>query len=97
MRVSQSEKGGAPRFRAGVTNGRDTRLTWVLYAECQNAHASQRSSRAPPCLTELSCASAPLMLGTMVTRPSGASAAMAVCVHPDHEVPKDPTEPSAHS
>ena len=37
------------------------------------------------------------MLGTMVASPSGESAAMAVCVQPDHEVPKAPTVLSHHS
>ena len=80
-----------------MTKGAALRAAWELYAECQKAHARKRSSRAPPWRTELSWASAPLMFGTMVARPSGPSAAMAVCVQPDHEVPKEPTVPFAHS
>ena len=97
IRSSQSENGGAPSVSAGVTKGAALRAAWELYAECQNAHARKRSSSAPPCRTELSWASAPLMLATIVARPSGPSAAMAVCVQPDHEVPKEPTVPFAHS
>src|SRR5574342_1132546 len=97
MRSSQSEKDGAPRLRPGVTKGLAVSPVWVLYAECQNAQARKRSSRAPPWRTELSWASAPLMLGIIVASPSGLSAAMAVCVQPDHEVPHDPIVPFAHS
>ena len=97
MRPSQSEKVGAPRLRPGVTKGRAVSAAWELYAECQKAQARKRSSRAPSWRTELSWPSAPLMLATMVASPSGPSAAMAVCVQPDHEVPKEPTVPFAHA
>src|SRR5262245_3304084 len=93
MRESQSEYVGAPRLRAGATAGEALSAVWVLYAECQKAQARKRSSSAPPWRTVLSWASAPLMFGIMVARPSGPSAAMAVCVQPDHDVPKEPMTP----
>src|SRR5215467_15979963 len=37
------------------------------------------------------------MLGIIVVSPSGDSPAIAVCVQPDHDVPKDPTTPLDHA
>ena len=81
-------------LRAASTDGSAFRARCVLAAECQKAQARKRSSRAPPCRTEDSCASAPLMLTTIALRLAGPSAAIAVCVQPDQEVPHDPTLPS---